>query len=98
MEPSDQDTLREFSRRIHDLESEISIIKERNARVEGDKEWETSRTRILFIVVVTYLTTSVVFYLIEVQNFLLSALIPTIGYYLSTLSLPVLKRRWTSRK
>jgi hypothetical protein len=38
-----------------DIESEIQKIKERNARVEADKAWETSKTRRLAIAVFTYI-------------------------------------------
>lgn len=66
-----------------DIEKEINLIKERNKKVEADKDWETSLFRIVSIVVMTYIITAVVFYFIGIKNFLLSALIPTVGYYLS---------------
>ena len=87
----DQESL---SARLEVLEQEINALKERNRRVEGDKAWETSWFRICFIVVITYLITTIVFYFIGVNNFYLNALIPTIGYFLSTLSLPFVKKWW----
>lgn len=77
---------------MKDIEREINLIKERNKRVELDKAWETSFFRVIFISTITYITTAVVFYFIGVKNFLLSALIPTVGYYLSTQSLPFVKK------
>lgn len=80
-----------------DLEKEVNLIKERNERVELDKAWETSAFRIVSIVVMTYIITAIVFYYIGVKNYLLSALIPTLGYYLSTQSLPFIKTWWSNK-
>ena len=79
-----------------DLEKEVNLIKERNERVELDKAWETSAFRVVSVLVMTYIITAVVFYFIGVKNYLLSALIPTIGYYVSTQSLPFIKRWWVN--
>jgi hypothetical protein len=83
--------------KLKQLESEIEQIKERNLRVEGDKAWERSAFRRVLILVVTYIIASIVMYTIGVTNYLLNALIPTVGYLLSTLSLPPIKRWWISR-
>lgn len=87
----------ELIRRIEALETEIAAVKERNARVEADKAWETSRLRVCFLVGVTYAVTSLVFWLIAVPNAPLNALIPALAYYLSTRSLPVVRRWWFLR-
>lgn len=84
--------------RIHELEVAVQDIQFRNSRVEGDKAWETSLTRTGFISVITYICTSIVFYLIGVEDYLLNALIPTVGYFLSTQSLPILKSWWLGRR
>jgi len=47
--------------------------------------------------VATYIIASAVMYAIGIANYLLSALIPTIGYFLSTQSLPVIKRWWIKK-
>lgn len=83
--------------RIGNLEKEIEAIKERNLRVEAEKAWETSTFRVFSIAVITYITASAVLYLIGVKSYLFSALVPTVGYYLSTQSLPLLKRWWTNK-
>ncbi len=80
-----------------DLEKEINLIKERNKKVETNKAWETSLFRIGFVTAITYITTAIVFYFIGVKNFLLNALIPTLGYYLSTQSLPFIKKWWVEK-
>lgn len=79
------------------LTKEIEALHERNERVEADKAWETSRFRVACIVVVTYLIAALVMYVIGVDRYLTDALIPTIGYLLSTQSLPFLKRWWIKK-
>ncbi len=76
------------------LESEVKAIIERNKRVELEKAWETSKTRKFFIVLITYLLMCLTFHSIGVENFFMNAIIPTLGYFLSTLSLPVFKDCW----
>ncbi|MFH0873409.1 MAG: hypothetical protein V1846_01060 [Candidatus Komeilibacteria bacterium] len=79
---------------LESIKKEIELIKERNARVETDKAWEISTARVTFISLITYLVATAVLYLIGVKNFYYSALIPTIGYLLSTRSLPAIKAWW----
>ena len=76
------------------IEERMAKIEERNRRVESDKAWETSMFRVVTITVITYLIATAVMYGIGVENPWLGALIPTVGYYLSTQSLPFIKRRW----
>ena len=80
--------------RLVSLENEIKEIKARNNRVEKDKAWEVSKFRVLVLLALTYLITTIVFCFISVPNAPLNALIPTIGYYLSTQSLPLIKNWW----
>ena len=82
---------------MENIKQEINSIKERNKRVEADKAWEVSTSRIVFISAITYIITAVVFYFIGVENYLLSALIPTVGYYLSMQSLPFIKKWWIEK-
>lgn len=79
------------------MESEIEKINERNKRVELDKAWETSATRRGLIAGTTYLVAVLFMYRIGVSEPLINALVPTGGYVLSTLSLPILKRWWISK-
>lgn len=76
------------------IEKEIELIKERNQKVEADKAWETSSFRTILIAVATYFVTAIFLYFVGVQNSLLSALVPAIGFYLSTQSLPFIKDWW----
>lgn len=72
----------------------IERMLERNARVEADKAWERSFVRIGSIALITYVCVVLVLYIIGVKDFLLSAIIPVVGYVLSTQSLPFLKDWW----
>lgn len=73
---------------------ELQQVKERNARVETDKAWETSWARRFFIAFITYWVA--VFYMNSagLGHAFLGAFVPTGGYLLSTLSLPYLKQFW----
>jgi hypothetical protein len=82
---------------LQKLEREIASIQQRNSKVEADKAWETSLFRKVLISVVTYIIASIVMCVIGVEDYSLSALIPTIGYILSTLSLPFIKKWWIKK-
>ena len=79
---------------MEEIEKVLQDIKERNRRVEADKAWETSAFRKLLIAIITYIVASIVLYAIGVPNFFLSAIIPTLGFLLSTLSIPFIKKWW----
>lgn len=89
--------MEEIIKRIENLESELNKIAARNMRVEAEKAWEVSRCRIGIIVAITYCITALVFWLIQAGHPLLNALIPTVGYYLSTQTLPLVKEWWFSK-
>jgi len=76
------------------MNKEIKAIIERNKRVEKDKAWETSFTRRLIITIMTYLVIVLFLWMIKVDYPWLVALVPTIGFILSTLSLPFFKKLW----
>jgi len=75
----------------------IRSILERNARVEREKAWEVSWTRRLTILILTYLVVVLFLWSIRIPLPFLQALIPTAGFFLSTLSLPWMKRWWMKR-
>ena len=78
-----------------DLGKEIKKIQERNKRVELDKAWETSWTRKICIMILTYVIVFIYSYLIKQNdNILLSSLVPVIGFALSTLSLKYIRKVW----
>lgn len=78
------------------LDQEIAKIKNRNRKVELDKAWETSWLRRLVVVFFTYVVATLWLFIIENPNPFLNAFIPTVGYILSTLTLPLLKKYWIS--
>lgn len=79
---------------MHDLESRISAIESRNNRVATDKAWETSLTRKISILIMTYCILGLYMKLLGIENWYLHALVPTSGYFLSTLALPIVRKIW----
>lgn len=69
-------------------------IRERNARVEADKTWETSKTRRIVIAVFIYAVALFLFSTIQTPEPWLDALVPTLAFILSTLSFPFFKGWW----
>ena len=77
------------------IEERITKIEERNKRVELDKSWETSWTRKICIMILTYIVVIIYSYLIrEHDNIFLSSLVPVIGFTLSTFSLKMIRKVW----
>jgi hypothetical protein len=90
----DGDIMAEVEERLKQLESDLDQIKQRNIRVEADKAWETSPYRIGSICAITYATAVALLYAINADRPFLGALMPVVGFFLSTLSLPAIKRWW----
>jgi len=82
--------------RINELEKQVAAINERNRRVEAEKAWEVNFFRISLIAIITYFIAAFVLHLIGAKNSWLNALVPTVGYILSTQSLPFIKKWWIS--
>ena len=81
-----------------DLEERIKKIEERNKRVELDKSWETSWTRKICIIILTYIIVITYSFLIREYNYvLLTSLVPVIGFTLSTLSLKAVRKIWENK-
>jgi len=76
------------------LEKRVENIEKRNDRVENDKAWETSFTRRIILIFLTYVSLATYFKFILQTNPWLNAIVPTTGFWLSTLSLPFFKRVW----
>ena len=86
---------------MSDLEKRIDAIEKRNKKVEKDKAWETSWTRRICIMILTYII--VLIYSYVIQNFkdiniFLSSLVPVIGFTLSTLSLRLVRKVWEKNR
>ena len=81
-----------------DVENEITLIKERNKKVELDKRWETSWTRKICIAVLTYFVVVLYSYIIsKFSNIWLSSLVPVLGFVLSTLSIKFVRKIWEKK-
>lgn len=84
---------------MEELKNEIEKIKQRNAKVELDKAWETSLIRRLCICILTYIVVVIYTYSTKkINNMWLSSLVPVIGFTLSTLSLKFVRKIWEKRK
>lgn len=83
--------------KLTELENRIANIEERNTRVELDKKWEGSFTRRALLMLFTYLAIFLYFIAIDIPSPHLSAVPPTIGFLLSTLTLPFFKKIWMGR-
>jgi hypothetical protein len=80
-----------------ELKDEIARIKERNARVEADKAWETSSARKAVIAVFTYALSVLILISIGAPQPFLNALIPAFGFLLSTMTFQAFKGLWVER-
>ena len=81
------------------IEERIKNIEERNKRVELDKKWETSWTRKICIMILTYIVVIIYSYVIsKYSNIFLSSLVPVIGFTLSTLSLNLIRKLWEKKQ
>lgn len=87
-----------MQKEIERLGEEIAAIKERNARVEMDKAWETSMFRRVSISVVTYLVVLAFMLVTKAANPYINSLVPALAYLLGNISLSVLKSWWLERK
>lgn len=76
------------------LEERIATIEERNRRVEQDKAWETSWTRKVLLIIFTYLAIALYLKFIVGINPWINAVVPSVGFLLSTLTLPWFKKLW----
>jgi hypothetical protein len=79
---------------IADLVKEIEALKERNKRVDANKAWETSLMRKIILMGITYIVVSLTLWTIHNPAPLINAIIPAIGFFLSTLTLSFIKKYW----
>ncbi len=83
---------------LHELEKRIQAIEKRNIRVEWDKQWETSWVRRIALIACTYIAIGMYLQIIRVADPWLNAIVPAIGFFLSTLTLRALKYYWMKGK
>ena len=83
---------------IKELEKRINDIEKRNKRVEGDKAWETSTLRKILIIVLTYIFAVLYLKIADTTNPFFGAVVPCVGFFLSTQTLNIIKKNWLSRR
>ena len=83
---------------LEDLQKDVRTIKERNARVEADKAWETSWLRRGLVMVLTYIVIVVFFLVAELPNPWVNAIVPAVAFLLSTVSVGLMKNWWLGQK
>ena len=79
---------------IEKIQKQIDELKKRNQVVEMNKDWETSYTRRILLITFTYFAIALYLYVIDVENPWINAIVPAIGFLLSTLTLPFFKEQW----
>lgn len=84
--------------KIKELEERIIEIEKRNKRVELDKAWETSILRKVLIIVMTYIFAVLYLTVADNSNPFLGAVVPCVGFYLSTQSIKLIKNMWIKNK
>lgn len=80
------------------VEERLEALEARNRRVERDKVWETSLERRGAVLLLTYVVIGVFLTLIAIARPWVNAIVPSIGFMLSTLTLTWLKRLWIDRQ
>ena len=80
--------------KIEQIEQEINNLKERNKKVELDKKGEGSFARRALLVLFTYLAIGLYLNAINVSRPWLNAIVPAVGFLLSTLTMPFFKNIW----
>ena len=79
---------------MESLEQRVERIEARNAAVEGDKAWEVSNARKILIAVFTFFIIGFYLQAVGVHEAWTHALVGTLGFMVSTLSMPFFRRAW----
>lgn len=79
---------------ISELEERIQKLEQRNSLVDTNKAWETSWTRKCLIALFTYLAIALYLKFIVGIDPWINAIVPTIGFLLSTMTLSWFKALW----
>ncbi len=79
------------------IKDRLTKIEKRNKRVEADKAWESSWTRKLAIAFLTYIVVYIYLKFVVGVDPWINAIVPTIGFLLSTLTLGWIKSYWLQK-
>ena len=83
---------------MEELEKRIKKIEERNKKVELDKAWEGSKTRKILIILMTYVFAVLYLKIADTTNPYFGAVVPCVGFYLSTQSINLAKNFWLKKE
>lgn len=86
-----------MDKKLEELEKKIKDIEERNKRVEKDKAWETSLLRKILIIVLTYIFAVLYLKIADTTNPFFGAVVPCVGFFLSTQTINIIKKKWISK-
>lgn len=82
---------------LEDLQKEIAEIQARNKRVEADKAWETSWTRRILVLILTYIVIVIFFFVAKLPEPFANAVVPSAAFLLSTMTVPFFKKLWLNK-
>jgi uncharacterized membrane-anchored protein len=80
------------------LVKRIELLEARNKRVDADKAWETSWIRKILIMILTYLVVISYLHFVVHINPWINGFVPVIGYFLSTQTISIVKKRWIQKR
>lgn len=83
---------------MNDVEHRLAKIEARNKQVEDDKAWELSPVRRAFIAFLTYLIAGLYLSWLSVEKPWLNAIVPVLGFILSTAVLSKVKAVWLNQR
>lgn len=83
---------------IQALVERIERLEARNERVESDKAWETSWQRRILIMLLTYIVVVCYLHFVVHINPWINAFVPVIGFFLSGVTVSLVKKYWISRR
>ena len=86
-----------MDKKLDELEKKIKDIEERNKRVEKDKAWETSLLRKILIIILTYIFAVLYLKIADTTNPFFGAVVPCVGFFLSTQTINIIKKKWISK-
>ena len=79
------------------LEKRIEKIEKRNKKVEADKAWETCLLRKILVIIMTYIFAVLYLKVADTTNPYFGAVVPCVGFYLSTQSVDIIKKIWIKK-
>ncbi|MCA9381372.1 hypothetical protein KC678_03845 [Candidatus Dojkabacteria bacterium] len=94
MDEIQTDTQVALEERLILLEEKVEKLNLLNRYSEMQDEWDKSLTRIVLVVVFTYLFVVLFMYFLGVENPIINALLPAGAYILSTRTIPYVKKIW----